>query len=160
MGLEMRNKLTMIVIVILSLSVFGMAKADELPFSVDETYQKAIVSLMDMGAIPTFRDKELLMIKSDPLPMKLTTEEADCGSMFGIPYLKDKRVKTALTYQIRIKKIDENKSEIEVKITIDGYMDVNEGAPFFIEKTRNTNKVLTCNSKGLLESKFINSLKE
>jgi hypothetical protein len=39
-------------------------------------------------------------------------------------------------------------------------MDVNEGAPLFIEKTRDTNKVLTCKSKGTLESKFIESLKE
>jgi hypothetical protein len=37
-------------------------------------------------------------------------------------------------------------------------MDVNEGAPFFIEKTRDKNKVLSCNSKGVLEKKFLDAL--
>ncbi|QNH20353.1 hypothetical protein HEP73_01253 [Xanthomonas sp. GW] len=75
--------------------------------------------------------------------------------MFGIPYLKDKRTKTAATYQVVIKPIDETSSDISVKITLDGYMDVNEGAPFFIEKTRDKNKVLTCSSKGWLEAQLI-----
>jgi hypothetical protein len=39
-------------------------------------------------------------------------------------------------------------------------MDVNENAPFFIEKTRDTNKVLTCKSNGWLEAQFIQQLQE
>jgi len=140
--------------------IHSLVFAEEIGLPAEQAYQKAVMKLVDMGAIPSFRDKELLLIKTDPLPKKVTTEECDCGRMFGIPYLKDKRVKTALTYQVRIKKIDENKSDVDVKITVDGYMDVNEGAPFFIEKTRDNNKVLTCKSKGILESKFIESLKE
>jgi hypothetical protein len=88
----------------------------------------------------------------------MTTEEADCGSMFGIPYLKDKRVKVAATYQVRVKKVDAGKSDVSVQITLDGYMDVNEGSPFFVEKTRDKDKVLTCKSKGVLEKKFIEAL--
>lgn len=134
--------------------------AEEVSLPADVVYQKAVSILVEMGAIPSFRDKELMLIKTDPFPVKLTTEECDCGSMFGIPYLKDKRVKTALTYKIRIKKIDEQKSAVDVKITVDGYMDVNKGAPFFIEKTRDKNKVLTCKSKGILEKRFVESLKK
>ena len=37
-------------------------------------------------------------------------------------------------------------------------MDVNEGAPFFIEKTRNKSKVLTCKSTGALEAEFLDRL--
>ena len=137
-------------------SVFG----EEINLPAEQTYQKVLTKLVEMGAVPTFRDKELLLVKTDPLPKRVTTEECDCGTMFGIPYLMDKRVKTALTYQVRIKKIDETKSDVDVKITVDGYMDVNEGAPFFIEKTRDTNKILTCKSKGALEVTFLESLKE
>jgi hypothetical protein len=37
-------------------------------------------------------------------------------------------------------------------------MDTNEGAPFFIEKTRDKNKALTCKSTGALERQFIELL--
>ena len=124
----------------------------------DVAFQKASSVLVGLDAMPTFRDKELLVIKTDPVPVKLTPDQADCGRMFGIPYLKDKRTKTAATYQVVIKPIDSASSDVAVKITLDGYMDVNEGAPFFIEKTRDKNKVLTCSSKGWLESKFIEAL--
>lgn len=49
---------------------------------------------------------------------------------------------------------------MSVKVTLDGYMDVNEGAPFFMEKTRDKNKVLTCSSKGYLENNFMDLLKK
>ncbi len=146
--------------VMIGLSFAGITKADEVQLPADEAFQKALVILMDMDAVPSFKDKDLLMIKTDPLPMKMTTDEADCGSMFGIPYLKDKRTKVAATYQIRIKKIDDKKSDISVKLTLDGYMDVNEGAPFFVKKDRDKNKVLTCVSKGVLEKKFIASFEQ
>jgi len=143
---------------ILLMSFSDMALAEEVQMPAEETFQKALVVLMDLGAVPSFKDKDLLMIKTDPLPIKITTDDADCGSMFGIPYLKDKRTKIAATYQVRIKKLDDNKSDVNVKVTLDGYMDVNEGAPFFIEKTRDKNKVLSCNSKGVLEKKFLDAL--
>lgn len=63
--------------------------------------------LVGLGAMPTFRDKELLVIKTDPVQVRLTPDQADCGRMFGIAYLKDKRTKTAATYQVVIKPIDE-----------------------------------------------------
>lgn len=78
--------------------------------------------------------------------------------MFGIPYLKGKRTKTAATYQIVVKPVGETVSDVTVNVTLEGYMDVNEGAPFFIEKTRDRNKALTCNSKGAIEAKFIELL--
>jgi hypothetical protein len=142
----------------LLLSVPGLALAAVVSMPADAAFQKASVVLVGMDAIPTFRDKELLVIKTDPVPVKLTPDQADCGKMFGIPYLKDKRTKTAATYQIVIKPIDDATSDVSVKVTIDGYMDVNEGAPFFVEKTRDRNKVLTCSSKGWLETRFLEAL--
>lgn len=134
------------------------AAADVVPFPADEAFQKASVVLVGLDAMPTFRDKELLLIKTDPVQVRLTPDQADCGRMFGIPYLKDKRTKVAATYQVVVKPIDAASSDVSIKVTLDGYMDVNEGAPFFVEKTRDTSKVLTCTSKGWLERQFMDAL--
>ena len=128
--------------------------ADIVAMSPDAAFQKASAVLVGLDAIPTFRDKELGVLKTDPVPVRLTPEQGDCGKMFGIPYLKDKRTKTAATYQVVIKPVAGEQAEVSVKVTLDGYMDVNEGAPFFIDKTRDKNKVLSCTSKGSLEAKF------
>ena len=152
----MNNKIRASVLLMLvgaSIPVLSVAAVVAMPAEV--AFQKASSVLVGLDAIPTFRDKELLVIKSDPVPVKLAPDQADCGKMFGIPYLKDKRTKTSATYQVVIKPIDSASSEVSVKVTLDGYMDINEGSPFFIEKTRDKNKVLTCSSKGWLESKFI-----
>lgn len=128
--------------------------------SAEQVYETTLNYLLDLGAVPVVRDKELLLIKTEPLPTKLTTEECDCGSMFGIPYMKDKRTKTAVTYQIRIKKIDEANSDIDIRTTIDGYMDVADSPMLFMmDKHRDSNKVLTCKSKGILEQKFTEEIK-
>ena len=134
------------------------ASGVQLNGSAEEVFMEASMLLVDMGALPTFRDKELGVIKTDSLPMKLTATEANCGKMFGIPYIKDKRTKTAAIYQINIKKISETTSDITVKVSLDGYMDTNEGAPFFIGKTRDKSKVLSCKSTGILEANFIEKL--
>ena len=145
-----------IVLSVLAIPAFSAT----VPLSAEAAFQKASKVLVSLDAMPTFRDKELLVIKTDPVQVRLTPDQADCGKMFGIPYLKDKRTKTAATYQIIIKPIDESSSDVTVKITLDGYMDINEGAPFFVEKTRDKNKVLTCSSKGYLESQFMDFMQK
>jgi hypothetical protein len=147
------------ILLIISLAFAGsFSSAEEVNLPAEVAYQKALNYLLDIGAMPTFRDKELLLIKTDPLPLKLTTEEADCGSMFGIPYLKDKRVKTAVTFQVRVKALTDTSCDVTVNATLDGYMDITENAPFFIYKTRDTTKVLTCKSKGVLERRLIKAV--
>lgn len=138
--------------------IASTAEAAVVPLPADQAFQEASRLLVDIGALPTFRDRDLLVIKTDPMPVRLTPEQADCGKMFGIPYLKDKRTKTAATYQVVIRPIDEATSDVTVKVTLDGYMDVMEGAPFFIEKTRDKDKVLTCTSKGWLEAQLLEKL--
>jgi hypothetical protein len=139
-------------------SVAFHATATEVNLPAEAAFAKASRVLVDLGALPTFRDKELLVIKTDPLPLKQVSSEADCGTMFGIPYVKDKRTKVAATYQVSIKALSDGKSDVSLKITLDGYMDVNEGAPFFMDKTRNKDTVLTCKSTGVLEAKFFELL--
>lgn len=141
-------------------STASSAFAETINLPAEQAYEKVLNYLLDLGAIPATRDKELLIIKTDPLPSKLTEKECDCGSMFFIPYMKDKRTKTAATYQIRIKKIDDKTSDIDVKITIDGYLDVTENAPFFIDKHRETDEKLNCKSTGILEQNLIAAIKK
>ena len=132
-----------------------IASAAIVPLSADAAFLKASQVLVGLEAMPTFRDKELLIIKTDPVPVKLTPDQVDCGKMWGIPYAKDKRTKTAAVYQVTIKPIDAVSSDVSVKLTIDGYMDVTEDLPFFVAKTRDKNSVLNCKSKGYLESQFL-----
>lgn len=132
-----------------------IASAAIVPLSADAAFLKASQVLVGLEAMPTFRDKELLIIKTEPVPVKLTPEQVDCGKMWGIPYAKDKRTKTAAVYQVSIKPIDAVSSDVSVKVSIDGYMDVTEGLPFFVAKTRDKNSVLNCTSKGYLESQFL-----
>ena len=148
--------LLMIFTLFLTTSFSAYAQTIDLP--AEDAYAAAIEQILDMDGIPSFRDAELLLIKTDPIPMKLNSAQVDCGSMFGIPYIKDKRTKTAVAYKIRIKKAEDNTSDIDVDITIDGYMDVNENAPFFVDKTRDKSKTLTCKSKGILEEDFVADL--
>lgn len=128
--------------------------AAEVGLPAEAAFLKASRVLVSLGALPTFRDKELLVIKTDPVPLKDVPTQADCGTMFGIPYVKDKRTKVAATYQVSIKPTGDARSEVSLTVTLDGYMDVNEGAPFFIDKTRDKNKVLPCKSTGRLEAQF------
>jgi hypothetical protein len=135
-----------------------LTNATEVNLPADAAFLKASRVLIDLGALPTFRDKELLVIKTDPLPLQQVSSEADCGTMFGIPFTKDTRTKVAATYQVSIKALSDGKSDVSLTITLDGYMDVNEDAPFFINKTRDKNKVLTCKSTGTLEARFFQML--
>src|SRR5690349_17010402 len=108
-------------------------EATDVDLPPESAYQKASRALVGLGALPTFRDRELLIIKTDPLPLKDVSSQADCGTMFGIPYVKDKRTKVAAIYQVSIKPKADGKSDVSLTVTLDGYMDVNEGAPFFID---------------------------
>jgi len=50
------------------------AHAVEIEMSAETAFQKASKVLVDLGAIPTFRDKELMVIKADPVQVQLTPE--------------------------------------------------------------------------------------
>ena len=147
----------------LALSTFfvgSIASAEPIELSIDDLWDKSIEKILDADGLPTFRDKELGIIKTDPIPMRLDSKTANCGRMFGIPYIKDKRTKTAVSYQIRFKKIDEKLTNVTVKANIDGYFFKNETPfAFFMEKTRDASKVLGCKSTGELEKQFVESLR-
>ena len=153
-------KNSMIIMVLVStFSLSSAAFSEIVEMSFDDLWDLSIEKILDLDGLPSFRDKELGIIKTDPMAMKLDSKTADCGRMFGIPYIKDKRTKTAVSYQIRLKKIDASQTKVTVKAKIDGYFFTNENTAFFMEKTRDASKVLGCKSTGEIEKQFIESLR-
>lgn len=131
-----------------------VACAAEIPLPADEAFRKAVLAFRNMGAMPVLTDKEGLMIKTDRSLTQLTVEECDCGSRFGKPFLTDRKTKTLVSYQVQFKRVDEKNSDMELKVTIDGYVDVYGGAPTPGENVRTDGKRLMCRSTGALEKKF------
>ena len=157
--INMKNSM-IIMVLVSTFSLSSTAFSEIVEMSFDDLWDLSIEKILDLDGLPSFRDKELGIIKTDPMAMKLDSKTADCGRMFGIPYIKDKRTKTAVSYQIRLKKIDASQTKVTVKANIDGYFFKNETAfAFFMEKTRDASKVLGCKSTGEIEKQFIESLR-
>lgn len=134
------------------------ARGSEIPLPAPEAYRKAVLVFRNMGAIPTYMDEGLRTIRTDYSLTRLTEREADCGGRFGIPFIKDRKVKTAVAYEVRFEDIDEKRSEMHLKILIDGYVDVYEGEPSADGKGGGGKK-LSCRSTGELEKRFEEALK-
>ena len=69
----MRITATMLALVFALIIPIG-AHAVEIEMSAETAFQKASKVLVDLGAIPTFRDKELMVVKADPVQVQLTPE--------------------------------------------------------------------------------------
>lgn len=137
----------------------GVTYAEVVNLPAEEAYDKALDYVLEIGAMPNTTNEKLRIFKTDLLSVKLTHEECDCGKMFGIPYMKDKRMRTAVSYQVRVKKVDDNSSDVKVKVTVEGYMAVNDHKlGFFADKSRDKGKVLDCKSTGVLEKRFIEAI--
>ena len=150
-----------VLISVLMIWVSFDTKAEQLDMSLDELWDRTIEFVLDAGGLPEFRDKELGLIKTDAIPMKLDKETANCGRMFGIPYIIDKRTKTTVTYRVRFKTIDKDNTDVSVNVDIDGYFFKYETDwAFFLEKIRDATKVLGCKSTGELEKQFIASIRD
>ena len=81
-------------------------------------------------------------LASAPLqPFKLTPQTADCGRMFGIPFLADRRVQTQVAAAVSSKE-----GQASVTLTITAVMKTGMGAP---------DKPLRCTSTGVLERQVL-----
>lgn len=76
-----------------------------------------------------------------PLGVHLTADQADCGKMFGISYLRDKRASTDVQYFVTVRD-----RAITVRTAIDGLYRAGYG---------NADKPLTCTSRGVIEAAFL-----
>jgi hypothetical protein len=79
---------------------------------------------------------------SAPLGVHLSTAEADCGGVLGIPYLADKRASTDVQYFIDAAP----DGRLSVRTAIDGLYRTGYG---------NADKSLSCTSRGVIEGAFV-----
>lgn len=97
--------------------------------------------LISQGYIVPYFSKLDGMVTAERRDAGLTSKEADCGTMFGIPYLKDSRTKTAV--EITFTSSDES---ISTNVQITGTMHAGYGAP---------DKRLACSSTGVIEAHLL-----
>ena len=98
------NLISLIIVFFLP-SAHLSAEQIDVPFG--EVWDRSIEKILDLDGIPTYRDKEIGIIRTEKFLMKLDMTTADCGKKLLIPYMKDKRVRNWVSYQIRLKNIDE-----------------------------------------------------
>lgn len=102
--------------------------------------------LISQGYIVPYFSKLDGMVTAERRDAGLTSKEADCGTMFGIPYLKDGRTKTAL--EITFTSSDQ---AVSADVHITGTMYVGYGNP---------NKRLACSSTGVIEAELLPLIRE
>lgn len=128
--------------------------------SADDVYQAAMEVALDLDAMPSSSNDKLRFFKTDAVKLKPSENDCDCGSMFGIPYVKDSRTVVEIKYNVRVKAVNE-KSEINVSTSIVGYYDESKNAisSFMSDKKRDHDNLLDCKSKGAYEARFIEAVK-
>ena len=164
------NLISLIIVFFLP-SAHLSAEQIDVPFG--EVWDRSLEKILDLDGIPTYRDKEIGIIRTEKFLMKLDMTTVDCGTSLLIPYMKDKRVRNWVSYQIRLKNIDENTTDIRVSTIIDGYLfplksqlkkfDFNRTDfseyQHFKEIWEDDLVLLNCKSTGELEKQFTASIR-
>lgn len=109
-------------------------------------FRKAKRVLAIEGLNISYSDKKDGLITTNYQNNKVTPSEADCGKTMGLDYLKDKRTKTEVSYNIII-----DQKYITAKANIKGEYRPNN---LFGDQ----NITLTCISKGHLEKVLLNKI--
>jgi len=112
----------------------------------DKIFKSAKRTLLLNDYKISYLDKEEGMISSKYKNLKVNPTQANCGKTLGLDYLKDKRTKTEVSFNIIVEK-----KQIEVKASIKG-----EYKPNGI--TGDQNITLTCISKGILEKELLKKI--
>jgi len=126
----------------------------------DDVYQAAMEVALDLDAMPSNSNDKLRFFKTDAVTLKPAEKDCDCGSFFGIPYVKDSRTMVDIIYNIRVKAVGD-KSEIKVSTSIVGYYDENRNAisAVLADKKRDHDNLLDCKSTGAYEARFVEAVK-
>ena len=166
--------LTSMLMALSLLSAYGSAEPVDVPF--DEVWDRSIEKILDLDGIPTYRDKEIGIIRTEKFLMKLDRTTVDCGKEFFIPVMKDKRVRNWVSYEIRLRTIKENSTDVRVLTVIEGYLFPLKGYLKEFDKNRSEysewrhfksrfrfwedpNHKKNCKSTGELEKQFIASIR-
>ena len=105
-----------------------------------EMFNAASRALVANGYQVTSSDINAGIISTAPLDLRIEPEQADCGTVMGIDYLKDNRTSTRVAFGVVISDV-----KIEVKTTIQGEYKSGGGSG------GQSDIVLTCVSRGGLE---------
>lgn len=167
------RKVNLISLIIVFFLPSAHLSAEQIDVPFGEVWDRSIEKILDWEGIPSYRDKEIGIIRTEKFLMKLDMTTADCGTFLLIPYMKDKRVRNWVSYQIRLKNIDENTTDIRVSTIIDGYLfplksqlkkfDFNRTDfseyQHFKEIWEDDLVLLNCKSTGELEKQFTASIR-
>jgi len=145
-----------IALVFVALLPVNPAAAETIGASPDVVYQAAMEVALDLGAMPSTSNDKLRFFKTDTVKLKPTEEQADCGSMFGIAYVKDDRTVVEVSYTVRVKPSGDA-SDIDVSTSLVGYYDESRNAisNFMSDKKRDNDDLLDCKSTGVFESECV-----
>lgn len=110
---------------------------------IDSVQNKIIRTLIGKGF--TLSSKSDGIIITTAKIVRLTTKEASCGSLMGLPYIKDNRTITRLSYSVTL--IDS--TMVTVATNIEGVFNSHAGA---------TTITLICTSTGSLERSLLSDI--
>jgi uncharacterized lipoprotein len=120
-----------------------------LALPVDAAWARTLQALSANGALVRTADRSQGLISTDKHAVRLTEQDADCGNIWGIPYLKDTRTTTDVAYAVYLQG-DGAATRITVNTRIDGT---------FNAMASERSKQLSCTSLGALEAALIERIK-
>ena len=116
-------------------------KKREVNLAYDQAFKNTINALYDLGYSVKVSDKDNGIITTEKKHVSLNEDQADCGNIWGIPYLKDKRTTSHAAHSVRVR-ANGDKSTIQVNTEI---------SAIFNATASGETKSLSCVSSGYLE---------
>lgn len=123
------------------IGTLGLARTSNSPKSKADLLVAAKTALTSEGFEIVEDDDAGGELATAPLGVHLTVDQADCGKMLGISYLRDKRASTDVQYFVTVRD-----GAVTVRTAIDGLYRTGYG---------NADKPLTCTSRGVIEAAFL-----
>lgn len=113
----------------------------------EQAWTKAMQALASSGYAVQSAVKEAGSISTAKKTVRLTSDEADCGTYMGIGYIKDDRTVLGVTYSLFLKSAGAGTTDVTVNTNIDGTY-----------QAGNNTKMLDCFSKGALEKAILDKI--
>lgn len=118
---------------------------------VDEVLAAARSVLSQAGFSITPSDLGGSGVVSDPRTLKLTSKQADCGKLYGLSYIGDKRTETTI-----LMAVSDDNGNVRVRLAVNGILRVD--MPKLLGGGA-ADKALTCTSTGALEREFADKIR-
>ena len=115
----------------------------------DQVWKATLQQLIEGGHQIKTSSREDGYISTEKALIRLAPDQADCGNILGIPYLKDDRTITHVSYGIALKSRSAQTTDITVATSIDAE---------FNATSNSGTKHLSCFSTGFLEKGLIDKI--